>query len=373
MLVRWLRLVTGALIGSGTALLGGVVLVVAGVTMVPTTVWSGTRPALLDWIARRVRGCVGVDRWRLARWLDCEVTDEHGLRRAVAYLLLRLLTGLLGPVVVLAALVGGVGYLVAAVVLVAEIPLANALTSAGLGVAGLYLAGHGTFELAALERWQARRFLGPSDQDRLQQRISELAASRAGVVEAVNDERRRIERDLHDGVQQRLVALGMLLGRARRSQAPERTADLLRQAHEQAQQALSDLREVAWRVYPTVLDESGLAAALETVAERCPVPLRIDYGLASRPTGVLETVAYFVVCEAVTNAAKHATAELITVDITERENVIAVRIEDNGVGGADPGGSGLSGLARRVAAVDGRFDVHSPVGGPTRISAELPC
>jgi signal transduction histidine kinase len=373
LLGRWARLAVGVLLGGGTAALGGVFLLVAGVALVPTLIWPPARRGLVDRISRGVRACVRLDRRWLARWLECEVTHEHGVRRAVGYLLLRVPTGLLGAVLVLAAFVGGVAYLVASVALLGTIPLATAVISVGLGVVGLYLAGHGTVELAALERWQARKLLGPSDQDRLQRRISELAESRAGVVEAVNDERRRIERDLHDGVQQRLVALGMLLGRARRSQSADRTADLLRQAHEQAQQALSDLREVAWRVYPAVLDESGLAAALETVAERCPVPLRIHYGLTSRPTGLLETVAYFVVCEAVTNAAKHAAAELITVDITKRENAITVLIQDNGVGGADPGGGGLSGLARRVAAVDGRFRVHSPVGGPTTINAELPC
>jgi signal transduction histidine kinase len=193
--------------------------------------------------------------------------------------------------------------------------------------------------------------------------------SRAGIVEAVDAERRRIERDLHDGLQQRVVALGMLLGRARRSGS----ADLVRQAHEESQRILDELREIAWRVYPSALDNLGLAEALDAVAERSAVPVRIRCELADEPPRPVATAAYFTVREAVTNAAKHSGATMITVLVTRRDATAMARVTDDGVGGADPHGGGLAGLARRVAALDGQFAVVSPPGGPTVVEARLPC
>jgi signal transduction histidine kinase len=242
-----------------------------------------------------------------------------------------------------------------------------------VGLLMLFLVIQGVQGTAALDRALAKRFLGPSPRELLERRISELSVSRAGIMDAVDQERRRIERDLHDGVQQRLVALGLLIGRARRARAPEQGEELLRQAHEASQRLLGDLREVAWRVYPTALDALGLEEALASVAEHSGVPVRIRYGLSTRPGRQVETAAYFVVSEAVTNAAKHSGAGLITVGIVRADDAIVVRVHDDGAGGADPGGGGLSGLARRVAALDGRFQVDSPPGGPTTIVAELPC
>ena len=146
--------------------------------------------------------------------------------------------------------------------------------------------------------------------------MSELTLSRAEVVEVVNDERRRIERDLHDGVQQRLVALGLLLSRARRTKDPARAAELVRQAHEASEQALDDLREVAWRVYPTVLDQLGLRDVIAVLADRSSIPVSLHYDLPSARPSAVETVAYFVVSEAVTNAAKHSGAGQISISLT---------------------------------------------------------
>ncbi|MEU8276183.1 sensor histidine kinase [Microbispora bryophytorum] len=237
----------------------------------------------------------------------------------------------------------------------------------------LFLDIMGIQGVAALELRIARRFLGPSPTELLERRIDELARTRAGVVSAVDQERRRIERDLHDGVQQRLVALAVLIGRARRGRTPQLRDDLLQQAHEEAQEALRELREVAWRVYPAELDTLGLRESLAAVAERAGIPVTVAYGLSARPPTEAETAVYFVVREAVTNAAKHAAAGQVRVEILEDEETIVVRVRDDGRGGADPGGGGLSGLARRVAALDGRFRVDSPPGGPTTVSAELPC
>ncbi|WP_182900720.1 sensor histidine kinase [Microbispora sp. H10830] len=245
-----------------------------------------------------------------------------------------------------------------------------------IGVAGvvlLFLDIMGIQGVAALELRIARRFLGPSPTELLERRIDELARTRAGIVSAVDQERRRIERDLHDGVQQRLVALAVLIGRARRGRTPQLLDDLLHQAHEEAQEALRELREVAWRVYPAELDTLGLRESLAAVAERAGIPVTVAYDLTARPPTEVETAVYFVVREAVTNAAKHAAAGQVRVEILQDEDTIVVRVRDDGRGGADPGGGGLSGLARRVAALDGRFRVDSPPGGPTTVSAELPC
>ncbi|MEU8176878.1 histidine kinase [Microbispora hainanensis] len=252
-------------------------------------------------------------------------------------------------------------------------PTPGILTYFGVaGIVLLFLDIMGIQGVAALELRVARRFLGPSPTEVLERRIDELARTRAGIVSAVDQERRRIERDLHDGVQQRLVALAVLIGRARRGRSPQLLDDLLHQAHEEAQEALRELREVAWRVYPAELDTLGLREALSAVAERAGMPVTVAYGLTARPPGEVETAVYFVVREAVTNAAKHAAAGQVQVEILEDDDTIVVRVRDDGRGGADPGGGGLSGLARRVAALDGRFQVDSPPGGPTVVSAELP-
>jgi len=239
-----------------------------------------------------------------------------------------------------------------------------------LATIAAFLCWQGITGVATLDRWLARRFLGPSTRTLLERRMSFLATSRAEVVEAVNGERRRIERDLHDGVQQRLVALGVLLGRARRTGDTE----LVRQAHEEVQEALRELREVAWRVYPIALDDSGLGAALESLAERAAVPVEVRYTLLWAPPLALSTVIYFVASESVTNAAKHSGATHITISVHHDDRKILVEIADDGSGGArvDRTG-GLSGLARRVAAADGKFTVDSPDGGPTVVRAVLPC
>jgi signal transduction histidine kinase len=227
--------------------------------------------------------------------------------------------------------------------------------------------------VARLDRRLARDLLESDSRAVLQRRVSELAISRAEVVDAVDAERQRIERDLHDGLQQHLVALGMLLGRARRSRDPARAAELLDQAHADAQQAVEELRSVAWRVYPAALHLTTLDEVLAMVAQRSALPVRITYDVPVRPARPVETVLYFVACEAITNAVKHAAAEQITVDISSNERTVEMRIRDDGKGGADPAGGGLHGLTRRVAALDGWFEVHSPPGGPTTIRAELPC
>ncbi|MBB5631285.1 sensor histidine kinase, partial [Sphaerisporangium krabiense] len=159
---------------------------------------------------------------------------------------------------------------------------------------------------------------------------------------------------------------------ARHDADPARSAALVAQAYDESRRLLDELRSVAWRVYPTALDELGLRAALAGVAERAGVPVTVRYGIAGRPVSEIETARYFVAREAITNAIKHAGARDILVVVEEDEGTVRVAVTDDGAGGADPAGGGLSGLARRVRALDGAFTVDSPPGGPTRIAATLP-
>ncbi|MFS8102260.1 histidine kinase [Lentzea alba] len=241
------------------------------------------------------------------------------------------------------------------------------------GAVLIFITLAGISGIAALDRWLATAMLGRSPQTLLRQRVAELTSTRAEVIEAIDDERRRIERDLHDGVQQRLVALAMLIGRARRVKDDARLQELLRQAQDTATETIDELREVATRVYPAVLDDGGLPAALELLAERSSVRVRINYELEEPLEGAVAAVSYFVVSEAVNNAAKHAKPSLVDVFVLPRMGHIAVTVWDDGIGGADPSGSGLSGLVRRVKAADGTFEMDSPPGGPTLICVRLPC
>jgi len=294
--------------------------------------------------------------------------------RMLGYLVARLLPAVLGAVTAGLLLVGLVlAGIVTQAVVTGQMSGAELVMQIVIGSALLALNIQAVASVLRLDRWLAGNLLEPGDREDLEQRITELTTTRAGVMAAVDAERRRIERDLHDGLQQRLVALGMMLGRARRSRDPEQATRLLGQAHDDAQRALDELREVAWRVYPSALDHGTLEDALGMVAHGSAVPVRIDYRLADRPPPQVETVLYFVACEAITNAAKHSGATVIHIDITGDNGEIAMVLRDDGRGGADPTGSGLQGLARRVAALDGRFTLTSPEAAGTTIRVTLPC
>jgi len=224
---------------------------------------------------------------------------------------------------------------------------------------------------ARLSRW----LLGPPSD--LAARVKDLETSRERVLDAAEQERRRIERDLHDGAQQRLVALAMELGRAKAKFAddPDAARQLVDQAHSQAKEALSELRNLVRGVHPPVLTERGLDAALSGLAALCPVPVEVHVDVPVRPKSSVEAVAYFVVAEALTNVAKHSRARhaKVVVEGHGYPGTLTVMVSDDGIGGANPGSPGLSGLADRVSGVDGRLSVESPSGGPTIIAAELPC
>ncbi|MFJ1546145.1 sensor histidine kinase [Streptomyces sp. NPDC088246] len=371
----WPRRVTGVLLGCCTALLDLLYFAVPGALSGPFILWPRTRRRALAVLSAGARRLTELERIRRSVFFgDVFPTHHASDRKVLRYLATRACAGVLSGFVV--ALLGfGVvlAGLLAAGVARATTSWQELLTQGVLGGVLLFLDLQGLFSLDALDARLAREHFGPSERELLERRIAELAASRAGVLRAVDVERKRIERDLHDGVQQRLVALAMLLGRARRNRTPEQADLLLEQAHKESQEVLTELREVAWRVYPSALDNLGLEEALGGVAQRCSIPLHMEFDLALPLPRPVETAAYFVVSEAVTNAAKHSRATHISVSVKGDGSGVSVCVRDNGTGGADPTGSGLAGLRSRVDALDGRLYVDSPSGGPTTIIAELLC
>jgi signal transduction histidine kinase len=243
------------------------------------------------------------------------------------------------------------------------------------GIAALFIAPLMTSGVRALDIKAARGLLGASRADELANRVEQLTETRAGVVDAADAERRRLERDLHDGTQQRLVSLAMNLGMAREQAGTEDEAKhAIAEAHEEAKAALAELRDLIRGLHPAVLEDRGLDAALSGVAARMPIPVRLTVDLPRRPAPVIEAVAYFVVSEGLANIAKHSQASEAAVFVQRAGDRLHVIVTDDGRGGADPaGGTGLAGLARRAASVDGTFEIDSPPGGPTLLTVDLPC
>ncbi|MFC3996427.1 sensor histidine kinase [Nocardiopsis sediminis] len=231
--------------------------------------------------------------------------------------------------------------------------------------------------LARLHARVTLALLSPSKADRLAQRVETLTETRAGALDSHAAELRRIERDLHDGTQARLVALAMRLGLAERiiGKDPETAAELLREAQGGAEEAMTELRDVIRTIYPPILADRGLAGAAASLAARSVVPVRLTVAddLGTVPAAV-ESTAYFVIAESLTNAAKHAAATQILVRVSRTAEQLNVQVIDDGVGGVDEShGTGVGGMRRRVAALDGTLTVTSPEGGPTGIEVELPC
>jgi signal transduction histidine kinase len=213
-------------------------------------------------------------------------------------------------------------------------------------------------------------------QAELRARLAELQASRARLVEATETERRRIERDLHDGTQQRLVSIAMTLGLAESKLAADRPAvqPVLREARDALTTALAELRELTQGIRPAILVERGLAAALDDLARRAALPVRLEAAVSGRLPEQVEGAAYFVVSEALANAGKHSHASEVRLGAWEEQGVLVLQVSDDGIGGAAAGGgSGLRGLADRVEALGGRLTVSSPPGRGTQLRAEIPC
>jgi signal transduction histidine kinase len=218
--------------------------------------------------------------------------------------------------------------------------------------------------------------LGPSRAVELERRVENLSESRAGVVDAADAERRRIERDLHDGAQQRLVSLAMNLGMARENltDLPEPARQVIAEAHDEAKEALAELRALVRGLHPAVLDDRGLDAALSGIAARAPLPVRLVVDMPERASPTVEAIAYFVASECLANIARHSEATQADVDVRGAAGLLRIVITDDGIGGADPArGTGLASLARRARSVDGTMRIDSPRGGPTVVTVELPC
>ncbi len=255
-----------------------------------------------------------------------------------------------------------------------DVPLAWAVP---VGILAAVLSAAGIVGLALLHGVLSRAIMVPSREAQLAEQARMSQVQRAGAVRAADVERTRIERDLHDGVQPRLVSVGMTLGMAQQKidDDPEAAKSLIAEAHTSTKAAITELRQLARGIHTSVLDDRGLDAALSALAARSPVPVTLDVRLTKRCTPAAEAAVYFVIAESLTNAAKHARAAECRVLVRERENgMLWARVEDNGVGGATvvPGG-GLDGLSNRVLGVGGTFRLDSPVGGPTTVEVSVPC
>ncbi|QII04300.1 two-component sensor histidine kinase [Rhodococcoides fascians A25f] len=385
LLRRWLKALAGVLLGSLTAIADLLFTVVAVLALALARILGRPGVPVRSAVDDAALTLTGLELKRITRLHGRLYTDVLTPRRCRWYLGGRWMIGLLGTGVVLFLTLCLVvaGSMVSAWILNGSWGLIESsdrvdgrlVAVASLpGILLIFIAVVGVAGVGSLDRWFVIHVLGRQSDRLLQQRVAELTSSRDHVVDAIDNERRRIERDLHDGVQQQLVALGMLIGRARRAEKPDKVHELLTQAHVASQEAISELREVANRVYPIALDQAGLHTAIETMAERASIPVRLTYELTERLRPAVETAVYFVISEAVTNAAKHACPELLEVTVTHQKfDRVLATITDDGPGGADPSGTGLSGLSRRVAAMDGTLTVHSPVGGPTVVTASVPC
>jgi signal transduction histidine kinase len=210
---------------------------------------------------------------------------------------------------------------------------------------------------------------------RREHRMRALETSRAGAVDVQESELRRIERNLHDGAQARLVALGMSLGMAEQKLEtdPEAVRELLAEARRGAGEALEELRDLARGIHPPILTDRGLEAAVAALTTRSPVPVSLAVDLTKRPEPAVESAAYFTVAEALANVIKHARAAHVDIRIQAANGVLVAEVVDDGEGGADPSGRGLTGLRQRAEALDGALRITSPEGGPTTVRAELPC
>jgi len=245
----------------------------------------------------------------------------------------------------------------------------RAFMVSAVGLVGVFLAPWPMRGIAALDGVLMRRLLGPTKTD---QRVQELEERRTHAVEDSAAALRRIERDLHDGTQARLVALAMRLGQARESDDPERIRELVGNAHDSAKDAIAELRDLVRGIHPPVLDQ-GLDAALATLAARSGVPVELHTHITRRPSPAIETIAYFCVAELLTNVTKHSGARHVRVEAGTHGKQLRLQVRDDGHGGARIGaGTGLTGLDERVRTVDGTLTVDSPPGGPTTITVELP-
>src|SRR5712691_12967105 len=331
----------------------------------------------------RTAAATGPGSWLRARYTDPQAWREVGYACLLATVV---------PAVSLAAL-GSLllsGMLIASPFLVMAQQPGSAPVAVGIGhastvgqavpymIAGIVmlpLVSYLMTLVAGADAAVARALLLGGSAEQLRAELTEVSRSRARLADAFEAERRRIERDLHDGAQQRLVSLTLQLGLARLDLAPgSPAAETITAAHEQAKQLMAELRELIHGIQPQVLTDLGLPAALGELADQCPLPVTVTADLPERLPSQIENTAYFAVAEALTNIAKHSGATTASVTARQHHGVLTIEVSDNGRGGADPGrGTGLTGLADRVAVAGGRMLLSSPPGGPTILRVEVPC
>jgi signal transduction histidine kinase len=256
-------------------------------------------------------------------------------------------------------------------------PGVGSLVMGAVGAVGLVLVAPWlTIGATNLQSGMTRLLLGRTTEAEMTRLLQRAEEQRSSAVDSAETERRRIERDLHDGAQQRLVALAAELGAAREKldDDPEGGKELVAAAHEEAKAALKDIRDLVRGIHPVILEDRGLDAALSAVVARAPVPVALTVRVEPRPAAAVESAAYFIVNEALTNVARHAHATRAEVAIERAGSRLVIEVRDDGVGGADASrGTGLQGLRERVDGLGGNLHVVSPDGGPTTISVELPC
>src|SRR5436190_8417816 len=378
-----------AVLAAGLSAGAGLAVIVVGLALLLATLFAVRAMAAVERLLARtlvriaihppIEGGLGLGWWqRVQQWLRDPVTWK-----SLVYLLAKLPMGIIA-----AALIVLIGFfsvvLTFGPLIVAFVPviffgweISNpliAILGVPIGIV-LFIAGlHLLNGLAWIFGVCARIMLGPSTVD-LRERVEGLRDASARILAAADDERRRIERDLHDGAQQRLVALNVLLGvvEPKLEKDPASAAPLVARARQEATEAVKELRELARGIHPALRAERGLTAALEALAARAPFPVAVTGVPEQRLPAAVEATAYFITAEALTHVSKYAHATKASVDLTEDRGRLRVTITDDGVGGADPKrGSGLRGLYDRVAALDGRFMVTSPDGGGTVVVAELP-
>ncbi|MEP7025317.1 MAG: sensor domain-containing protein [Actinomycetota bacterium] len=403
---------------SAVSFVVAVVLVVPGVALSLSVVGALAGLALLTVATRAGRGLGGAFCGLAARWagaqvalprpfqpgrgvlgrVDARLRDAAGWRGA-GYLLLRLPLALLSVYAVALTwlsglfdltyplwwvIAGGSDHGVHPSPVTTGLPVGDlhvgswpvAFAICVLGAGQLLAAPWAVRLVVSMDQWLIRRLLGGTP---MADRVRELEAGRAQAVDDSAALLRRVERDLHDGAQARLVALAMSLGMAKEKLGEDgepvnvtRARELVDTAHRSAKEALTELRDLARGIHPPALD-GGLPDALATLTARSAVPASLTADIAERPTAAIETIAYFCAAELLANVAKHSGASRATVRAQERDGNLQLTVTDNGVGGADPGrGSGLAGLGLRIRTVDGTLDIRSPAGGPTVITVGLP-
>ncbi|MGW5668224.1 sensor histidine kinase [Micromonospora sp. NPDC003776] len=372
-------LVLVAVIGLGllTAVIVAGLLLLASVPLVTTVIAEIERARLRLVLPQASRGPYPRLRERLRTWRTLPVSWSE-----IGYAVLLAAVGWLVDAVVLTLAITTPIVLILAPVLVrydaVEVlgwridSAAEAWPAVVVGVLALAVAAYLVTVLASAQAALTRLLLDPPEA-RLVAAVADLRRSRAGLVDAFEAERRRVERDLHDGAQQRLVALTMTLGQAELELDHGPGLDLVTRAHTLAEEALEDLRATVRGIHPRVLTDHGLAAAIHELADRSPVPVDTDLHVAGRLPARVETAAYFLVSEALTNVARHSGARAAQVHAWVAGNTLTMTVVDDGHGGADPArGTGLAGLAARIDAIDGTLDVTSPPGGPTHVRMTCP-